>query len=80
MKVYYNGKSQKHRLYVQPGVDHPEINEFMGSPDPQGVSIPKLFEVFFDNHVATVIDSLGKYLLDKKLASKTKLILPAEVA
>jgi hypothetical protein len=80
MKVYYHGKSPKHKLYVQPGVDHPEISDFMEAPDNNGVARPKLFEVFFNNHVATVIDSLGKYLLDKKLASKNKLILPTEGA
>lgn len=80
MKVYYKGHAIKHRVYVQPGVDHPETSEWMEPADKDGKRKSKLIEVLFENNVATVPDNLGKYLVDKGLASKTKLILPAEVA
>jgi len=80
MKVYYHGRAPKHRIFVQPGVDHPETSEWMEPAEKEGKTKPKLFEIFFENFVATVPDNLGKYLIDKGLASKTKIILPAEVA
>ena len=66
MKVYYHGRSTKHRLFVQPGVDHPESSEWMEAADHDGKRKPKLFDVIFENGIATVDDNLGKYLITKK--------------
>ncbi len=77
MKVYYHGRSTKHRLFVQPGVDHPESSEWMEAADHDGKRKPKLFDVIFENGIATVDDNLGKYLITKGLANKSKFILPA---
>jgi hypothetical protein len=66
MKVYYAGKSENHRLYVQPAVDYPEKTEWS---DKHGK--PLMFEVHFKNHVAEVDDNLGRYLIEKKYAIKS---------
>lgn len=80
MKVYYHGRNPNHRLYVQPGVNHPEISDFMEYPDKNGVAKPKLFEVIFENYKADVPDSLGKYLISNKFASKSQIVTPAGAA
>ncbi|VVC76003.1 hypothetical protein AQUSIP_13040 [Aquicella siphonis] len=65
MKVYYPGNRENIRLYVQPGIDHPETSEWFEGGK------PKMFEVHFKNQVAEVDDNIGQYLLDKKLAIKS---------
>ena len=75
MKVYYAGTSKNHKIMVQPGIDHPEISDWFY---PDGKS--KMLTVQFIDGVAEVEDNLGQYLIDKKLAQKSFLILPAEVA
>lgn len=69
MKIYYHGNSSLHRIFVTPAVDHPEVaawRELDGRP--------RQFEVLFQNGLAIVDDNLGKYLVEKGLASKTKVI------
>lgn len=80
MKVYYHGHGLKHRLFVQPGVDYPETSEWMEPTDPKGNVKPKLLEIQFENGVANVSDNLGRYLIEKGHARKSKIILPTEVA
>ena len=71
MKVHYQGSSNNHRMFVQPGVQHPEVSEWR-----EGLNAPKLIEVLFVNGVADVPDNLGKYLVDNELAKKSRLLLP----
>ena len=80
MQVYYHGRSMQHRIFVQPGIDHPETSAWMEPVDPDGKRRAKMFDIFFENGVATVDENLGRYLIDKGLASKTKFIVPLEAA
>jgi len=66
MKVYYAGSNENHRMYVQPGIEHPETSAWL-SPDKK----PIMFEVHFKKGVAEVDDNLGEYLIDKGLAVKS---------
>lgn len=76
MKVYYHGRSLKHRLYVQPAINNPDAPSEWKENDGKA----KQMEVLFENGVADVPENLGKYLIDKQLASKTKIHIPREVA
>ena len=69
MKVYFHGTSLVHRIYVSPGVDHPDVSEWVGENRK-----PKQFEILFMNGQAEVDDKLGEYLIEKGLASKSKII------
>ncbi len=68
MKVYYNGKHKKMRIYVQPGADYPEVSAWMENGK------PKMFTIQFKNGVFETDSQLGKYLVDKGLASKNKVV------
>lgn len=72
MFVYQHSQREnpKHFLFVQPGVDHPETSEWF---DSEGK--PKLLQVVFEFGKADVIDNLGQYLIDKKYASKHRIII-----
>lgn len=69
MKVYYRGRSSNHHLYVQPANEYPHVSEWR---EPDGR--PKSFDIHFKNGEADVDDKLADYLVDKNLASKTKVI------
>lgn len=75
MKVYKPGSIGIHRLFVQPGKDHPESSAWH---DKMGHAT--MFTVEFHNGVAKVDSQLGKYLVDKGYAQKSPLILPASAA
>lgn len=68
MKVYYNGKHRKMRLFVQPGSDHPEVSNWMENGK------PKMIVIDFKNGVFETDSQLGKYLVDKGLVSKNKVV------
>ena len=70
MKVYYEGRDDGHRMFVQPGTHHADVSEWMQEGK------PILMEVKFNNGVAEVPENLGKYLIDKGLVRKSRIILP----
>jgi hypothetical protein len=65
MKVYYQGKSTNHHLYVTPGIEFPETSCWFDVNKK-----PIMFDVNFVNNVAEVEDNLGRYLIDQGLAVK----------
>ena len=73
MKVYRPGSRGKHTLIEQPGNQHP-ISEFMEKVGGQRKA--KQFSIVFVEGVAEVSDPLGRYLIDKGLASRSPIILP----
>jgi hypothetical protein len=80
MKVYNHGSHGRGILFVAPGKDHPETSDlFKVGSDPQGRKTrePIQFVVKFENGVAEVPDGLGRYLIEKKLARKSPLIVRA---
>jgi len=73
MKVYLPGARGKQTTFVQPGNEFP-VSEFM---DEQGK--PKMFSIPFINGEATVYEQLGQYMLDRRIAQRSPLILPQGV-
>jgi hypothetical protein len=71
MKVYVTQASSNHTIHVQPGHEFKDVSDWV---DAQGH--PILLSVKFNNGVADVESNLGKYLIDKGLAKKSRLILP----
>ena len=69
MKVYFHGKSQNHMIYVTPAEHYPDVREWR-----EINGRPKMFEVHFKFGVAEVDDKLGEYMVEKELASATKII------
>lgn len=81
MKVYSNSMYGRGTLFVTPGTDHPETSDwFEQRMDDEGRAIraPTQFAVTFKNGEAEVSDQLGRYLIDRKMASKRpqKIVLP----
>lgn len=74
MKVYHPGARGKSTTFVQPGVHHP-VSDWMDE-----AGNPRMFAVEFIEGVAEVPDNLGKYLIDRELASCSPIILPEGVA
>ena len=78
MKVYNNGSHGRGTIFVAPGKDHPENSDWIKvSRNPEGREVrePVQFAVKFENGVAEVPDGLGRYLIDKKLARRSPLIV-----
>jgi hypothetical protein len=73
MKVYRPGSKGVHRVFAQPGNEHPETTDFMQDGK------PILFTVEFKDGVAEVPWGLGRYLLDQRIAFYSPLILPDNV-
>jgi hypothetical protein len=71
MKIYKHGLQEQglHNVFIQPGVDFPENSEWY-----EADGRPKLFTVTFQNGVATVPKNLGRYMVDKGLASGSEII------
>ncbi len=57
-------------IHIAPGAEAPEVSDFL-HPD----GIPKTISVVFENGRAEVPDNLGRYLIDKGYAQKTRLFL-----
>ncbi len=73
MKVYLNdGSKRDHTLYVQPGNDID--NSEWRTKDGKGILMP----VKFKGGMARVEENLGQYLIDKKYARNSRLILPED--
>lgn len=70
MKIYMPGSKGLHRVFVQPG------NEFPTSDFMTKEGKPILFTVEFKEGMAKVPDNLGRYMLNKKLAQSSPIILP----
>lgn len=72
MKVYQpDSRTGRRTVFVQPGVHHP-VSDFM---DEHGK--PKMFSVVFTLGEADVPDNLGQYMIDRELAKRSPIILPA---
>lgn len=70
MKVYYHGRSANHRMYVVPAHDYPHVGAWR---EQDGRN--KQFEVHFIDGVADVEDNLGEYMIEKGIASASRIIL-----
>lgn len=73
MKVYHHGGRLKHTTFAQPGGEFP-VSDFMNED-----GSPKLFTIEFLGGVAEVPDNLGRYLIDKGIASASPIVLLSEV-
>lgn len=76
MKIYSGGYGNG-TTFVSPGAHHPENSEWMsvGEEGGRAVRKPIQFTVQFKAGVAEVPDSLGRYMIDQKLAKSSPLIL-----
>jgi hypothetical protein len=72
MKVYRQEKGP-FNLFVSPNNDGASNQDWM---DAEGK--PKLIQVSFKDGVAEVPNDLGRYMIDRKLANKTAIILPTQ--
>lgn len=70
MKIYLPGSRGTHRMFVQPGSKFP-ASHFMNAEGK-----PILFTVEFKNGEADVSRSLGRFMLDEKMAQRSPIILP----
>lgn len=81
LRIYNSGSYGRGIVFVTPGRDHPETSDWMKTnTDSEGKSFnePIMFTVKFENGVAEVPDNLGRYMIDKGLARKSRLILPPD--
>ena len=79
MKIYSASMYGNGTLFVTPGSEHPEnIDWVKVSTDAEGRTVrqPIQFAVKFRNGETEVPDGLGRYLLDKKMASASRVIVP----
>jgi len=73
MKIYLQSQKAylgQHNFFITPGKEHPETKEFF---DEQGN--PLQIPVQFNYGMAEVPDNIGRYLIKKELASKSKILL-----
>jgi hypothetical protein len=78
MRVYNYGSHGNGTIFVAPGKDQPETSDWIKvGRDASGRDTrePVQFTVKFQRGVAEVPDNIGRYLIDKKLARKSPLIL-----
>jgi hypothetical protein len=69
--IYQPGTRGRRTTFVQPGREFP-ASHFL---DENGQ--PRMFSVVFLEGEATVDDQLGQYMLDKGIAFKSPILLPA---
>lgn len=69
MKVYLPGSRGKHTVYVQPGKQYP-ASQFLNAD-----GTATLFTVVFKDGAAEVSRSLGRYMIDEKIAHRSPIIL-----
>lgn len=70
MKIFVNGAQERkelHRLFVTPGKDDPSNSAWIGEDQ-----LPMQLTVTFVRGVAEVDDQLGRYLIKKGLAEKSR--------
>lgn len=87
MKIYLPGGSLKNRtLYVQPGKERADNSAWFARDskgrivkDANGQKEAILFPVKFRNGSAEVDSTLGRYLLDKGLASETPIEIVSQL-
>jgi hypothetical protein len=72
MRVYHESHLPLHTLIVCPGAEFKNVSDWKDA-----AGKPATFTVEFKYGVADVTDQLGKYLLDKGLAKRSQIILPA---
>lgn len=73
MKVYADAQrhfSGIHTIHIQPGKEYPETGDWCDA-----LGNPILISVEFKNGIAEVEGNIGKYLIEKNLARKTKPII-----
>lgn len=73
MKVYSGAGYGEQSVFVTPGHEHPEVDEFThDTVNDDGKKIRKLsmLKVHFHRGAAEVSRELGKYLIAKQLASR----------
>ena len=75
MQVYLPTDSASHTMYVCPAADK-TVGDDIPSEWVDADNKPLSFTVQFVAGRAEVPDSVGKYLVAKRLAAKTRLILP----
>lgn len=83
MKIYSSSMYGRGTIFVSPGADHPESSDWIQvRSDSEGrlVREPIQFAVKFEEGVAEVSEELGRYMIDRKLASKRpqRIVLPPQ--
>ncbi|HEY1772433.1 MAG TPA: hypothetical protein VGH91_04495 [Gammaproteobacteria bacterium] len=76
MKVYSPHEKQqkgKHTIRLTPGTKNPD-SAFMRENE-KGEKVPQLFTVTFNDGMAVVDDALGKWMVDNKVALKSKKLI-----
>jgi hypothetical protein len=79
MKVYSTTGYGFGTIFATPGAHHPENGAWVKQSQGEGgrtIREPIQFTVKFENGVAEVDDQLGQYLIDRKAASRSPLVLP----
>ena len=72
MKIYRpESRGRMFTIFAQPGRDYPETSSWL-----ENDGKPKSFEVKFVDGMAEIDKNLAQYLLDKKMAQKSPIILP----
>lgn len=80
MRVYYPGGRRNHTTFVTPAADVEGIRGGVDSEWLDDEGHPKMITVNFVNGSAEVSDALGRYLVARRYAKRTSLILPRGVA
>ena len=81
MKIYSGSMYGRGTIFVTPGVDHPENSDWVKvtrNEDGKELREPIQFAVKFNHGMAEVDDGLGRYMIDKKLAKRSPVELPAD--
>jgi hypothetical protein len=83
VKVYLSGDRQRfgeHTVFVAPGNDPVGISGGVCDEWLEPGGKPRTIAVQFNHGLATVPDNLGRYLVARGLARRTRLIIPDGVA
>ncbi len=85
MKVYFPHANppKKTNVFVQPASDkeageHRRISDFF-TINEKGEKVPTMFTVRFVDGVADVPSPLGKYMIDRGIARRSRIVLPQDM-
>ena len=78
MLVFLPHKKANHTMHISPAADREFVKGEVPADWVDDENNPRQFTIEFTRGKAEVDDKIGKYLIDRGLAKKTKLIIPDE--